>query len=118
MRKIMLVAAAAAIAVSATGALPAQASAKTALDCPSASFCLYEGNGTRFLSMPLLCGFWNIGLQGLGDRARSARNNTSVPVNLANWNGSAWEHITQVPPNGGERFLPAPPTTDAVHFLC
>ncbi|MFD9939978.1 peptidase inhibitor family I36 protein [Nonomuraea sp. NPDC059023] len=118
MRKIMLVAAAAVIAVSATGALPAQASAKAALDCPSGSFCLYDGNGVRFYSVPLICAFVNIGAQGLGDRARAARNNTTVPVNLANWNGSAWVHITQVPRNGGESFLPAPPTTDGVHYIC
>ncbi|WP_165984307.1 peptidase inhibitor family I36 protein [Streptomyces sp. YIM 98790] len=100
---------------------PAAASAAAAWDCPQGWICLYDhaGGVGRFYAATDGCWFDNIGLQGLGDRATSVYNRTSHRVNLANWNGSAWEHLVHADP--GQAFnLPASADnrTDAVHVIC
>ncbi|GGZ08301.1 peptidase inhibitor family I36 protein [Streptomyces nitrosporeus] len=104
------------------GAAPTAPSARAAAwDCPVGSVCLYDSAGGvgRFYTASDGCWFDNIGLSGVGDRATSIYNRTSHRVNLANWNGSAWEHLVHA--NPGEGFtLPASADnrTDAVHVIC
>jgi len=119
MHKIALAAAALATALTA-GAVPAQASTEAAqLVCVERHVCLYDAAGSNFLNLAEGCWFNNIGLQGHSDKTRAVVNLTRYPVNLANWNGRAWEHIGTVPAGhvgyvedlglGG---------VDAVHSIC
>ncbi|MFD3788750.1 peptidase inhibitor family I36 protein [Streptomyces cyaneofuscatus] len=92
-----------------------------AWDCPAGSICLYDSAGGvgRFYTASDGCWFDNIGLAGGGDRATSIHNRTTHRVNLANWNGNAWEHLVHA--NPGQAFtLPAHANnrTDAVHVIC
>jgi hypothetical protein len=100
---------------------PAKASALAAWNCPNGFVCLYDhaGGVGPFYAAQDGCWFDNIGLQGGGDRATSIYNRTGHRVNLANWNGRAWEHLVHA--NPGQRFtLPASADnkTDAVHVIC
>lgn len=100
---------------------PAEATELDAWACPAGRICLYDGaNGVnRIYSATDGCWFDNIGLQGIGDRTSSVYNRTRHRVNLANWNGKAWEHLVHA--NPGQRFnLPASANnrTDAVHVIC
>ncbi|QXJ26843.1 peptidase inhibitor family I36 protein [Actinomadura graeca] len=102
-------------------AAPTQAGALASWECPPGSVCLYDdrGGNRRFYAKADGCWFDNIGLQGLGDRAESIRNRTRHKVNLANWNGRAWEHLVSAAP--GEMFNLGPSVrnkTDAVHVIC
>ncbi|MEU4179229.1 peptidase inhibitor family I36 protein [Streptomyces sp. NPDC026589] len=102
-------------------ATPTAPGVQAAWDCPSGNICLYDeaGGVGRFYTATDGCWFDNIGLAGGGDRATSVFNRTGHRVNLANWNGSAWEHLVHA--NPGEGFtLPASADnrTDAVHVIC
>lgn len=124
MRRIVLAGAALVTALVAA-AVPAQAATGSAqagaarLVCANGYVCLYDGVGNLLLVLKEGCWFNNIGLQGYSDRTRTVANFTRYPVNLANWNGHAWEHILQVPaghvaqiPYLGLRGV------DAVHSIC
>lgn len=102
-------------------ATPTAPGAQAAWDCPAGSICLYDeaGGVGRFYTATDGCWFDNIGLAGGGDRATSVFNRTGHRVNLANWNGSAWEHLVHA--DSGQGFtLPASADnrTDAVHVIC
>lgn len=102
-------------------ATPTAPGVQAAWDCPAGNICLYDeaGGVGRFYTATDGCWFDNIGLAGGGDRATSVFNRTGHRVNLANWNGSAWEHLVHA--NPGEGFtLPASADnrTDAVHVIC
>ncbi|MEU0099530.1 peptidase inhibitor family I36 protein [Streptomyces sp. NPDC006267] len=111
-----------AVTAAPAAATPTAPSARAAAwDCPAGSVCLYDSAGGvgRFYTASDGCWFDNIGLAGGGDRATSIYNRTSHRVNLANWNGSAWEHLVHA--NPGQGFtLPASADNraDAVHVIC
>ncbi|MFI5740283.1 peptidase inhibitor family I36 protein [Streptomyces anulatus] len=102
-------------------ATPTAPDAQAAWDCPAGSICLYDeaGGVGRFYTATDGCWFDNIGLAGGGDRATSVFNRTGHRVNLADWNGSAWEHLVHADPGQGFT-LPASADnrTDAVHVIC
>ncbi|WP_433272441.1 peptidase inhibitor family I36 protein [Actinosynnema sp. CS-041913] len=100
---------------------PATAAAPIpAWECDPGTFCLYDSaNGVgRFYQRVEGCWFINIGLEGFGDRADSARNRTSHRVNIANWTGSAWQHLGTVHPGTTLNLGANSDKADAIHAIC
>ncbi|RKT54530.1 peptidase inhibitor family I36 protein [Saccharothrix australiensis] len=89
-------------------------------DCAAGRFCLFDGaNGSGlFYSATDGCRFLNIGLEGAGDRADSAYNRTSHPVDIADWTGSAWEHLATVHPGQTPNPDGNSDKADAIHSIC
>ncbi|MFS8098780.1 peptidase inhibitor family I36 protein [Lentzea alba] len=102
------------------GVTTASAAPLPAWECNAGTFCLYDGdNGVgRFYTATGGCWFINIGLEGHGDKANSAYNRTGRRVNIANWNGSAWEHLAGVPAGGLINLGANRNRADAIHSIC
>ncbi|WP_101607892.1 peptidase inhibitor family I36 protein [Amycolatopsis sp. BJA-103] len=124
-RKLSLFTVAAAAVLLTTGlAAPASARPGTWYDCPDKWFCLYDHyNGDGLFWKGINCGgaVYNIGAQGLGDRANSYWNRTThATAQMLNWTGTRWEPVETIGPftNGNNLSAGKIDQIDGVRLVC